>query len=127
MSDLIACRADKSSISFCKTLSVTDRGNILNELTNQQLVDRYRFNRAGLNYLETVFGPALEPATMRHKSLSAMDKLLITLRVALGTYLMKVTYLMVNTIFLGTADMLGEGGYLPHTSIPSLVAKQHTT
>ncbi|WAR28858.1 hypothetical protein MAR_014562 [Mya arenaria] len=59
---------------------MADRGNILNELTNQQLVDRYRFNRAGLNYLETVFGPALEPATMRHKSLSAMDKLLITLR-----------------------------------------------
>ncbi|XP_052806427.1 putative nuclease HARBI1 [Mya arenaria] len=46
---------------------MADRGNILNELTNQQLVDRYRFNRAGLNYLETVFGPALEPATMRHK------------------------------------------------------------
>ncbi|WAR11049.1 LOW QUALITY PROTEIN: HARB1-like protein [Mya arenaria] len=59
---------------------MADRGNILDELTNQQLVDRYRFNRAGLNYIETVFGPALEPATMRHKSLSAMDKLLITLR-----------------------------------------------
>ncbi|WAR29343.1 hypothetical protein MAR_002911 [Mya arenaria] len=37
-------------------------------ITNQQLVDRYRFNRAGLNYLETVFGPALEPATMRHET-----------------------------------------------------------
>ncbi|WAR10693.1 HARB1-like protein [Mya arenaria] len=55
-------------------------GNILDEHTNKQLVDRDRFNRAGLNYLETVFGPALVPATMRHKSLPAMDKLLITLR-----------------------------------------------
>ncbi|WAR07966.1 hypothetical protein MAR_017924, partial [Mya arenaria] len=105
---------------------------------------------------------------MRHKSLSAMDKLLITLRylatggiqlndadmhnvsqpavskiltevtnhlssadvlgrVALGIYLMMAMYLMANTIFLGTADMLGEGGYFPHTSIPSLIAKQHTT
>ncbi|WAR26792.1 hypothetical protein MAR_012496, partial [Mya arenaria] len=59
---------------------MADRGNILDKLTNQQLVDRYRFSRAGLNYLETVFGPALEPATMGHKSLSAMDKLLITRR-----------------------------------------------
>ncbi|XP_052806482.1 putative nuclease HARBI1 [Mya arenaria] len=73
---------------------MADRGNILDELTNQQLVDRYRFNRAGLNYLETVFGPALEPATMRHKSLSAMDKLLITLR-----------YLATGGIQLNDADM----------------------
>ncbi|WAR28977.1 LOW QUALITY PROTEIN: hypothetical protein MAR_002545 [Mya arenaria] len=59
---------------------MADRRKIIEELTNRQLVDRYRFNRAGLNYLQTVLGPALEPATMRHKSLSFMSKPLFTLR-----------------------------------------------
>ena len=49
-------------------------------LTNGQLLERYRFDRNGLKFLEQLLGPRIQPATHRHNSLSAMEKILLTLR-----------------------------------------------
>jgi len=63
------------------------RPDMLTELTDQETIRRYRLNKEGLVYLEGMIGASLSPRTARHNSLSAIEKILITLRfLASGEY-----------------------------------------
>ena len=57
-----------------------ERHDFINELTDMQLIQRYRLDRETLEYLEHELHEVLSPATARNHSISAMTKILITLR-----------------------------------------------
>ena len=63
------------------------RPNLLNDLDNIQLLERYRMDREKILYLLGLIEDTISPATHRSRSLSAAEKLMITLRfLASGTF-----------------------------------------
>ena len=56
------------------------RPDIFDLMTDFQILQRYRMNRDGINKLEGLIGIQIAPRTARHHSLSAREKILITLR-----------------------------------------------
>ncbi|XP_053378584.1 putative nuclease HARBI1 [Mercenaria mercenaria] len=56
------------------------RPNMLDNLTDLEIIQRYRFDRRGIEYLEDLLRPYLQPRTARHQSLSVREKILIALR-----------------------------------------------
>lgn len=61
------------------TENMAARPNLM-DMNDIQLIDRYRFNRRGLQYLEGLLRGRVEQRTLRHNSLSTMEKILIALR-----------------------------------------------
>ncbi|XP_053373460.1 putative nuclease HARBI1 [Mercenaria mercenaria] len=56
------------------------RRDFLDELTNMELMERYRLDRGGLQFLDNRLSNVLSPRTDRSRSLSSLYKILITLR-----------------------------------------------
>jgi hypothetical protein len=65
-------------------------------MTELEIMERYRFSRAGINYLEDLIGDDICPRAPRNNALSARHKILITLR-----------YLATGPIQLNDADLHG--------------------
>lgn len=64
-----------------KTYTVQNRLNALQEYSDDQFRRRFRLTKESVVYLHSLIGEDLEPKTTRHRfTLSAMDKILITLR-----------------------------------------------
>ena len=62
--------------------------NPLNEYTESELRCRFRFGRAGIEFLVNLLQDEISPATQRSQSLSALFQVLVTLRfLASGTFL----------------------------------------
>lgn len=73
-----------------------ERPDYLNEATNLQLIERYRFDREGILYLDANLNHILKPKTRRNNSFSSLEKIIVTLR-----------YLATGHIQLNNADIHG--------------------
>lgn len=73
---------------------MAERPNILDSLNNNELVQRYRFNREGILFIEELLREDIQPITRRGNGLSAQEKVLVTLR-----------YLATGGIQLNDADI----------------------
>ncbi|WAR02181.1 HARB1-like protein, partial [Mya arenaria] len=58
-----------------------DRAPNLNDLTEMEIIQRYRFDMNGILYLEQLIGNGITPKVNRNNAISARQKILITLRV----------------------------------------------
>ncbi|WAR20788.1 HARB1-like protein, partial [Mya arenaria] len=58
-----------------------DRAPNLNDLTEMEIIQRYRFDMNGILYLEQLIGNGITPKVNRNNALRARQKILITLRV----------------------------------------------
>ncbi|XP_052785967.1 putative nuclease HARBI1 [Mya arenaria] len=52
----------------------------LDDLTNREIVDRYRLDRDGIDYVENILSRQITPKAYRNHAISARHKLLLTLR-----------------------------------------------
>ena len=57
-----------------------ERVDILGTHTNAELIQRYRFDREGIDFLEEQLHGVLSPSTNRNNSFSSIEKILTTLR-----------------------------------------------
>ncbi|XP_052773595.1 putative nuclease HARBI1 [Mya arenaria] len=57
-----------------------DRAPNLNDLTEMEIIQRYRFDMNGILYLEQLIGNGITPKVNRNNALRARQKILITLR-----------------------------------------------
>jgi hypothetical protein len=57
-----------------------DRQNLIENLTNLELIERYRLDRDGLLFLDANLNEVLQPKSERNHSLSSITKILIALR-----------------------------------------------
>ena len=73
-----------------------DREPNLDHLHEIDIINRYRFDRNGIHFLEELIGPEIQPKAPRNKALSVRQKILITLR-----------YLATGPIQLNDADIHG--------------------
>jgi hypothetical protein len=71
-----------------------DREDIIDTLSNLELIERYRLDRDSIYYLNDNLGDMLSPRTERNHSLSSVEKILVCLR-----------YLATSTIQLNAADL----------------------
>ncbi|WAQ98403.1 HARB1-like protein [Mya arenaria] len=68
----------------------------LDDLTNIEIIDRYRLDRDGIDYVENILSRQITPKAYRNHAISARHKLLITLR-----------YLATGPIQLNDCDIHG--------------------
>ncbi|WAR26772.1 HARB1-like protein, partial [Mya arenaria] len=73
-----------------------DRAPNLDTLLEMNIINRYRFDRAGFSYLTQLIGANISPKAARNNALNAEQKILITLR-----------YLATGLIQLNDADIHG--------------------
>ncbi|XP_052790017.1 putative nuclease HARBI1 isoform X1 [Mya arenaria] len=71
-----------------------DRAPNLNDLTEMEIIQRYRFDMNGILYLEQLIGNGITPKVNRNNAISARQKILITLR-----------YLATGPIQLNDSDL----------------------
>lgn len=57
-----------------------ERPDIIDSLSNIELIERYRFDRDGILFLDANLNNILQPKTNRNHSLSSIQKILVTLR-----------------------------------------------
>ncbi|WAR22578.1 HARB1-like protein [Mya arenaria] len=73
-----------------------DRAPDLDNLQDGEIIERYRFDRNGIDFLVALLGQSIQPKALRNKALSTKQKVLITLR-----------YLATGPIQLNDADIHG--------------------
>lgn len=56
------------------------RRNLLEEMTDQQLIERYRLNKETVEFLCELLKDKISPNSFRNRSLTATEKILVTLR-----------------------------------------------
>ncbi|WAQ98740.1 HARB1-like protein, partial [Mya arenaria] len=81
---------------MCSCNQIMDRAPNLDTLLEMDIINRYRFDRAGINYLTQLIGANISPKAARNNALNAEQKILITLR-----------YLATGLIQLNDADIHG--------------------
>ncbi|WAR20815.1 HARB1-like protein, partial [Mya arenaria] len=87
-----------------------DRAPNLNDLTEMEIIQRYRFDMNGILYLEQLIGNGITPKVNRNNALRARQKILITLRVLTRVF----DVLTTPDIIPGHANgyyLLGDSGY----------------
>ncbi|XP_052267393.1 putative nuclease HARBI1 [Dreissena polymorpha] len=57
-----------------------ERADVLDKLSNMELVERYRLDRNGILFLNERLEHVISPLTRRNKSLSSIEKILVSLR-----------------------------------------------
>ncbi|WAR05788.1 HARB1-like protein [Mya arenaria] len=87
---------ERLELTYFRQSFLMDRIPNLDQLLESEIIDRYRFDWNGINFLEELLGAYIQPKAPRNKALSVKQNILITLR-----------YLATGPIQLNDGDIHG--------------------